>query len=171
MLYETSLDSEYYCKNVLADNVLPKIRAAVLVSADQDAGKRWAFMRDLASPRAAFPATKPLKRENVRILPWIPKGADVNPLDVFVWDSIKDGLRVIPLEQRNNPAKLKAASTKTIANLSADPLWAQKVKRTCLSIPKRLKWNKGDGAKPIVGKPWRKFTLCAKSDLLPVFVV
>ena len=60
--YKKSLDSEYYRENILANDVLPEIRAAVLSSADQDAGEHWVFMHDLASPHADCPATKLLKQ-------------------------------------------------------------------------------------------------------------
>ena len=49
--YETAIDVERYLENVPANDVLPKIRATVLRSTDQDATKRWMILRRPAFPR------------------------------------------------------------------------------------------------------------------------
>ena len=83
----------------------------------------------------------------MRALPWTPRGSDVNPLDVFVWDSVKNKLNELPNEQRNKRTKLQAASMKPAGDQMADASWMKKLKRTCEGAPKRLRRIKGgDGA-------------------------
>ena len=155
---KTSLCAKYYESHILENDVLPKIRAAILSGQEEDPGvtDRWVFMQDLASPHTAKSTMGFSRKQKVRMLPWFPKGADVNPLDVFVWDSVKNDQNKIPLENRSTPQKLQAALTKVVADLTADQAWVGKVKRTCGSAPKRLRWIKDNHGAPIIGKPWRK---------------
>ena len=50
---KTFITSEYYTKNILENDVFPKIRAHVLGSDDPGAAKRWVFMQDRATAHAA----------------------------------------------------------------------------------------------------------------------
>ena len=86
---KTFITSEYYTKNILEDDVLPKIRAHVLGSDDPGVAKRWVFMQDCATAHTAGNTMSFLGKQKVRVLPWGPKGADLDPLDIFVRDSIK----------------------------------------------------------------------------------
>ena len=89
-----NLNADYYKGNILLNDVLPKIRAKVMGTSSQ---AKWVFMQDLAPCHTAKSTAKLLSDQAVRLLEWAPKGADVNPLDVFVWDSIKNHLRTTPL--------------------------------------------------------------------------
>ena len=64
--YNTPLGSEYYRKNILANDVLPKIRATVLGCAEKDAAKHRMLLRRLALPHAAARATRLPRKDNVR---------------------------------------------------------------------------------------------------------
>ena len=63
------------------------------------------------------------------------------------------------METRNTVGKLKASLTRVIETMRADASWVAKVKRTCKSATKRLRWVRDNGGKQIVGKPWRKATI------------
>ena len=115
-------------------------------------------MHDLASPHAAAATQKVLKTEKVKAPPWFPNGAAVNPLDVFVWNSLKEVLGKTLLETRKTVGKLQASLTRVIETMRADASWVAKVKRSCKSATKRLRWVRDNGGKQIVGKPWRKAT-------------
>ena len=149
-----AIDSEYYVDSILSTDVFPKIRAAVCGPAEGE--QEWARMHDLASPHTALKTTAYLKKENVTLLPWMPKGADCNPLDIYVWGSTQEALKKTPKGQRDAASKLMAMLTKTVSDLRADPEWAKKAKRRRQSAPKRLTWIANNGGKHIVGKPWRK---------------
>ena len=62
-------------------------------------------MCDLASPHTAAAMQKVLKTEEVKALPRFPKPADANPLDAFVWNSLKGDVGKAPMDTRNTVGK------------------------------------------------------------------
>ena len=100
-------------------------------------GQPYVFQHDLASAHTAT-ATKGrrLKAEGVTVLPWMPAGADLNPLDVFVNNFPKTALKgknvcALPL--------LEKEAAKAIAALREDKVWIGQVSKARLSFSKRVK--------------------------------
>ena len=148
----TFITSAYYAENILENDVLPKIRAHVLRCDDPQAAERWVLMHDLATAHTAKDTVAFLKKHKVRMLPWAPKGADINPLDIFVWGSIKCEIQKIPVENRDSQIKLQAVLTKVISELSENEEWMAKLARTCRSVPARLEWITQNYGKQIIGR-------------------
>ena len=149
---KTYITGEYYTKNIIENDVLPKIRAHVLGSDDPGAAERWVFTHDLASSHTAAATTAFLRQQKVRTLPWAPMCADINPLDIFAWDSIKCEIQKIPAGNRNIQVKLQAALTKVMADLAGNEDWRAKLVRTCRGVPDRLRWVSRNSGEQIMGR-------------------
>ena len=143
------INSAYYAESALSPAVFPKIRARVM-----DAGEwpdTWTRMQDLASAHTAKSTVEFLEKENARTLPRMPKGADCNPLDIYVWSSISSAIKATPKSQRDALPKLKATVINCVEKLRADAAWVKVVKRCCR---KRLRWASENEGRQIIGKPW-----------------
>ena len=112
-------------------------------------------MQDLACPHTAKATIKYLKKEKIANMPRMPKGADCNPLDFFVWNSEQTSLNNTPKGTRDKLPKLQATLVRVINELRADPGWVGKVKKACESAPKRMRWVASNGGRQIVGRPWK----------------
>ena len=147
-----NVTSDYYVNSILKETA-PRIEAAVLVAAPR---KKWAWMQDLATSHAAKATLAHLAERKVARLPWFPSGADANPLDIFVWPSIKAKLQAKPKEQYNAAPKLQATLLAVIATLRADPEWVGQVEACCKGVPQRLGWIAENGGKQIMEKSHKK---------------
>ena len=149
---KTFIASAYYTTNIIGNEVLPKIRAHVPRRDDPQAAERWVLAHDLATAHTAQATMTFLKKHKVRMPPWAPNGADLDPLDIFVWDSIKCEIQQIPIENRDRQIKLHDVLTKVIAELSENEERMGKLARSCRSVPARLDWVRRNYGRRIVGR-------------------
>ena len=89
-------------------------------------------------------------------LPWFPSGADLNPLDIAVWDSIKNNLQGYPKESYNSVKKLEAVLYENFDKLRSDPEWLAFEAKTCRSVPKRAQWVVDNNGEKIVDSVYNK---------------
>ena len=54
--------------------------------------KEWVFIQDIAWPRDCTYTKERIKAEGVKLLSWMPSGADLNPLDVYGNNYLKKAL-------------------------------------------------------------------------------
>ena len=148
---KTTVTGEYYIENIMKP-LIPRMRAAML---QKTSGTKWAYMQDQASPHTAKPTIEFFKTQKIKLLPWFPSGADANPLDIMVWDSIKNKLGELPKEQYNTVPKLEASLLHVIQQLRESTEWLQSVAHCCEGVPRRLKWISKNGGQKIVGKKWK----------------
>ena len=52
-------------------------------------GKKFCFQQDLAAAHTAIRAMDLMKEGGVSLAPWLPKGADVSPLDIHLNPELK----------------------------------------------------------------------------------
>ena len=147
---KSAMATEYYVNNVLR-TASPAIRSKTI---QQDGYFIW--QQDLATLHAASFAQDYLQKEKALATPWMPKGADCNPLDLFARDSIKEALERTPKESYGALKKLEATLLHAIEELRADHEWVRKAAEAYRSAPKRLRWLSENGGNEIKGKPWRK---------------
>lgn len=94
-----------YYANVLESVVLRQVAVAV-------AGGSFFFRLDRASLRASKAAKVLLGKENARAAPWLPDGAGVTPIDVFVNSALKEASRS---KDTSSIGKLKKQTVLAIA--------------------------------------------------------
>ena len=153
---KTTIAKEYYVSHVLGAHVIPRARA--VVASQEGPAAKWTWMQDLASPHTARHTMDFLKRERVSVLPWFPKGADVNPLDVFVWGSVGKRLKALPPGARDTQAKLRVALAQVIDEAMSGEIWVGRVKKCCNGVKRRLEWVLVHDGEEIKGEKWRKET-------------
>ena len=107
-----NINADYYC-NMLEGGILRQIEVIAQ-------GEKYWPQHDLASPRAAKTTKALLKKESANLIPWMPAGADLTPLDVFVNNPAKEEVRK---KDTSTLAKLKMECGMAIGRLSADPKW------------------------------------------------
>ena len=145
-----TVTSEYYVDHILKP-LIPRMRASLL---RQPEGTKWAFMQDQASPHTAKSTMSFLAQQGVTVLPWFPSGADANPLDIFVRNSIKNKLGELPKEHYNTAPKLEAALLHIAESSRQSPEWMSSIAKRCNEVPHRLQWIIKNGGAKIVGKKW-----------------
>ena len=81
------------------------------------------------------------------VLPRMPAGADLNPLDAFVNDSVKNALKGEDVSTVN---LLKKETAIAIAKLQADKVRMDAVAKTCRAFPKRVAWVANNAGRKVV---------------------
>ena len=107
------------------------------------------FQHDLASARTSQEAKKVIDREGIKTLPWLTAGADLNPLDIFVNDSLKNALREKSVP---NVTALRRETALVISNFAKDKEWLANLTKTCRGVPKRFAWVAANGGRKVVKK-------------------
>ena len=134
-----TMTSAYYC-SMLQSDVLPQIAVHV------PEGEKFYFQQDLATAHTAIRTMDLLKEEGVSLAPWLPKGADVSPLDIYVNTELKKRLRGKDL---GDYAKLKNATARTLSDVGHDPVFLEGLRKCYKGIKRRLKWIvANDGRSP-----------------------
>ena len=111
--------------------------------------------RNLAFSRAAIDTHIYLKQGEVAALPCTPKDADCNPLDFFVWNSVKEGLKRSPAETRDTFPELSIARVRIITEVRGGTEGSKTAALACKSAPKRDRRVVDNGRRRIVGRLWR----------------
>jgi len=79
------IDSKYYCDDVMAQGLLPDIRARC--------GRyKWALQQDGTPTHTAKNTLRYLQRENIQFTEpdmWPPNSPDLNPVDFVVWGALQ----------------------------------------------------------------------------------
>ena len=110
-------------------------------------GAPFWFQRDLATSHTAK-ITKNLiaAEKNVKMVKWLPAGADLNPLDVYVNDAVKNALKGKDLP---TIAALKQETAIAIARLRPDRAFLDIVAKTRRAFPKRVAWVAANGGRKV----------------------
>ena len=90
LTYKKTLDSKFYCKNVLP---IVKRNGNALI------GNNFTFQQDGASNHTSKKTSDEINRLGISSIPfniWPPNSQDLNPLDYFFWNEIE-----IRLKQKN----------------------------------------------------------------------
>ena len=125
-----TMTSDYYC-SMLQSDVLPQVAVHV------PEGEKFFFQQDLAAAHTATRTMDLLAEEGVSLVPWLPKGADVSPLDIYVNPELKRRLHGKDL---GDYAELKNATARTLSEMSNDPVFLEGLVKCCKGIKKRFKW-------------------------------
>ena len=81
-----TMAADYYC-NMLESDVFPQIEGVL------PEGERLWRQHDLASAHTALQTKQFLATKNITTLPWLPSGADLSPLDIYVSPELKRRLK------------------------------------------------------------------------------
>ena len=138
-----TMTAEYYV-SMLTTDVFPQISTIV------GEGSFW-WQQDLASPHTAKITTAYLAERSVMVAPWLPCGADVSPLDIYVNPELKKRLDGKDLE---SPEKIMAETAKALAEMGADEAFLKGLNKCCRGIKRRMQYVAANGGK-----------ICAKSLL------
>ena len=141
-----------YCHSVLQTDVFPQVASLL------EEGEKWRFQQDLASPRAAKVTKSFIADQGVELLPWLPCGADVSALDIFVNPELKKKLRGKDMSARQ---KLIEATARALAEMSTDPVFLDRPNRCCRSAKRRSRWAAARGGKLSAIDLVNKWAACA----------
>ena len=134
----TTMTAAYYC-SMLQSDTLRQIATCV------PEGEQFYFQQDLASSHTAKQTMKMLEDEGVALAPWMPAGADLNPLDIYVKPELKKRLHRKDL---STVAKLLSVTARELDSMSKDADFLAGLQKCCRSFKKRAKWvAENDGRK------------------------
>ena len=71
------------------------------------------------------------------MVPWLPKGADVSALDIYVNPELKTRLDSKDL---SGYTMLKNATARTLAEMGNNPVFLEGLKKCCNGLKKRPEW-------------------------------
>ena len=112
-------------------------------------GAKWVSQRDLASSHASKIANGAVDSENVDVLRWLPAGADLNPLAVYVNPAAGGLLRGKDPLARGNLEKETAVALK---KMRASRKYKEMIAGTCKSFEKRARRAANDGREKVIRK-------------------
>ena len=130
-----TMAADYYC-NMLESDVFPQIEGVL------PEGERFWWQHDLASAHTALQTKQFLATKNITTLPWLPSGADLSPLDIYVNPELKRRLKEKDLSTRG---KLMAEVSRDLGDMRADPEFLDGIRRFCRSAKNRAKWVRAHG--------------------------
>ena len=135
-------------ERVAADTYCSLLQGAGFRQIDAIAlGAPFAFQHDLASSHTAKQTIDLLAAEGVEMLKWLPAGADLNPLDVYVNDAVENALK--GKEGLTTAALLKKEASIAIARLRTDKGFMGNAAKTCRAFPKRVAWVAANGGRKV----------------------
>ena len=129
--YQRQTMTANYYATMLETDTFPQIEAR----APSSGGFYW--QQDLASSHTANATKNFLSERDIKCLPWLPSGADLSPLDIYVNPALKDRLRGKDLTTNQ---KLMKEVSKAPSQMGADPDFLKGLRKCCKSIKKRAKW-------------------------------
>ena len=91
----------------------------------------------MASPHTALNTKGVLAARNLKCIPWLPSGADLSPLDIYVNPELKRRLKGKDLTAKE---KLMAEVSRARADMRSDEKFLGSLRKCCRSIKKRAKW-------------------------------
>ena len=128
MLPGETITAEVY-QQMLAGDVMRQIDVVT-------GGERYWLQQDLAPAHSAEKTKEFLDKEGARVLPWLPAGADLNPLDVFANSALEAKVRGRDVSSRG---KLLAETAKAIDELSRDQAFMETTCNACRAFEKRVR--------------------------------
>ena len=75
-----------------------------------------------------------LRSKGVELAPWLPSGADLSPLDIYVNPALK---RRLQGKDMSSHEKVMDATARALDEMSSDPEFRAGLKKCCRSIKKR----------------------------------
>ena len=126
----TAMKAENYIDMLRQDN-FPQITSLM------PAGKAWCFQQDLASPHTARGAMDFIAQRGVALLPWMPSGADCDPLDIYANPELEKRLRGNNLSARE---KMIESRARALAEPPGGPAFKESLGKCWRSIKQRCKW-------------------------------
>ena len=103
----------------------------------------WVFIQDLAWPRDCPNTKERIKAEGVKLLSWMPSGADLNPLNVYVNNYLKTVLKNKDLKAiKKLKSGMAIAPGKVLGRIA----------KTCCAFPKRVRWVAENFGKKVIRK-------------------
>ena len=131
------MTADYYT-SMLKTDVFPQ--AAALFPEDEV----FYFQQDLASSHTAKATMAYLRNKGVRLAPWLPSGADLSPLDIFVNPELKRRLRG---KDMSTHEKVMGSAARALSEMSEDPEFKASLKKCCRGIKKRTQWVAAHGGR------------------------
>ena len=107
------------------------------------------FIRDLVWPRDCAYTKERIKAEGVKLLSWMPSGADLNPLNVYVNNYLKTVLKNKDLKAIK---KLKSGMATVPRKRGKSKKVLQKIAKTCRAFPNRERWVAENFGKKVIRK-------------------
>ena len=100
-------------------------------------GDKWYFRQDLATSHTAKQTRAMLASGGVTLVPWMPSGADLSPLDIFVNPELKKRLHGKDLGAID---KLVNATARELNNMSKNPAILKLLKKCSRGFKKLAQW-------------------------------
>ena len=136
-----TITGKFY-SDMLESSVFPQIYTCM-------GAEEWVFMQDLARPRDCPYTTERIKAEGVKLLPRMPAGVHLNPLDVYVNNHLK---KVLKNKDRSAIQKLKSETAIALRKMSKSKKVLGKIAKTCRAFPKRARWVAENFGKKVTRK-------------------
>ena len=130
-----TMAAEYYC-NMLESNVFPQIEGVL------PEGERFWWQRHISSSHTALQTKQFLVTNNITTLPWLPSGADLSPLDIYVNPELKRRPKENDLSSME---KLMGEVSRLLGDVRADAVLLDGIRKCCRIVENRAKWVHAHG--------------------------